>query len=125
MDASDGVLSVREAVVQANATTAVHRIVFASGLEGKTLTLTGGKLVLRQDVTIDGNANNDCLGVALNGNYVQRMLRTTGAGTDLIIQDLDVTNGFVGNSARGGGIFVGSGTSVVMHGSAVIGYRTG
>ncbi len=94
--AGDGVLSLREAVAQANATTAADKIVFAGALEGKTLTLTGGELVLRQDVTIDGDANNDGFGVALSGDYAQQMLWTSGTGTDLIIQDLDVTNGHVG-----------------------------
>ena len=40
-EASDGKLSLREAVTQANATAAADTIVFASGLEGKTLVLTG------------------------------------------------------------------------------------
>ena len=52
-DDDDGKLSLREAVAQANNTTAADRIVFATGLEGKMLTLTDGELVLRQDVTID------------------------------------------------------------------------
>ena len=58
VDANDGVLSLREAVVQANATAAADTIQFANALEGQTLTLTGGELVLRQDVTIDGDGND-------------------------------------------------------------------
>lgn len=47
VNASDGVLSLREAVTQANSTTAADTIVFAAGLETQTLVLTGGELVLR------------------------------------------------------------------------------
>ena len=46
--ASDGLRSLREAVAQANATSAADTIVFAPALEGRTLTLTQAKLVLRR-----------------------------------------------------------------------------
>lgn len=59
VNAGDGVLSLREAVAQANATAAADTIVFAPSLEGQTLTLTAGELTLAQDTTIDGDQNND------------------------------------------------------------------
>ncbi len=59
VNAGDNVLSLREAVAQANATTAADTIVFANAIEGQTLTLTGGELTLSQDTTIDGDQNND------------------------------------------------------------------
>ena len=105
--ASDGKLSLREAVTQANATTAADTIVFASGLEGKTLTLTGGELVLRQDVTVDGDQNNDRVEVTLSGGNTQRIVRTSGTGTDVVLTDLAVTDGFIDSGAKGGAIFVG------------------
>jgi hypothetical protein len=61
------VLSLREAVAQANATAAVDNIVFAVGLEGETLTLSGGELTLTQDTTIDGDQNSDGVLVSLSG----------------------------------------------------------
>ena len=57
--ANDGELSLREAVAQANATAAADTIVFARHRRGADLTLSGGELVLRQDVRIDGDQNND------------------------------------------------------------------
>jgi hypothetical protein len=55
VNAGDRVLSLREAVAQANATTAADTIVFAGALEGSTLVLTGGELVVNQDLRIDGD----------------------------------------------------------------------
>ena len=67
IDPNDGVLSLREAVAQANATVASDTIQFSAVLEGQTLTLTGGELVLSQDVTIDGDQNGDGVRVTLSG----------------------------------------------------------
>lgn len=91
--ASDGLRSLREAVTQANATSAADTIVFAPSLEGRTLTLTGGELVLRQDVTIDGDQNNDGREVTLSGGDHSRVLHVTGDGTDAQLQDLTLTHG--------------------------------
>ena len=114
VDAGDGVLSLREAVAQANGNIATDTIVFAAGLEGETLTLTGGELVVGRDLTIDGDRNDDGLGVVLSGGGTQRLLRSSGAGADLTLQDLTLVEGHVGYSAYGGGILVGSGTSVTI-----------
>lgn len=55
VDSGDDFLSLREAVAQANGTAATDTIRFAAEIEGQTLTLTAGELVLREDVTIDGD----------------------------------------------------------------------
>ena len=83
MVANDGKLSLREAVAQANATAGADTIVFASALEGKTLTLTGGELVLTRDVTIDGDRNNDGKEVTLSGGDASRILHISGSDTDV------------------------------------------
>ena len=56
---------------------------FAAALEVKTLTLTGGELVLRQDVTIDGDQNNDGKEVTLSGGGESRIMRVSGSHTDV------------------------------------------
>ena len=124
VDAGDGRLSLREAMAQANATTAADSIVFAAGLETQTLTLTGGELVIGRDLTIDGDQNNDGLEVVLSGGDTQRLLRTSGAGTDLTLQDLTIVDGRVGYSADGGGLFAGSGTTVTLNGTTVASCNT-
>ena len=78
LNADDGKVSLREAVRQANATTAVDTIGFAScALEGETLVLVQGQLTLKQDVTIDGDQNNDGKEVTLSGVGESRILHIT------------------------------------------------
>jgi CSLREA domain-containing protein len=108
VSAVDGKLSLREAINQANGTSAPDTILFAPGLEGKTLTLTGGELILRQDVTIDGDQDNNGIEVTLSSGDVQRILRTSGAGTDVALHDLTLEHG-APSAGRGGAIFVGGG----------------
>ena len=118
VDENDGRMSLREAVAQANAAAPPDTIVFAAALEGDTLTLTGGELVLRQDVTIDGDRNNDGIEVTISGADAQRILRTSGSGTDVTLRDLTLTDGLVQGNADGGAIFVGGG-SLILDGSTV------
>src|SRR4051794_37732677 len=103
--ASDGVRSLREAVALANATSGADQIVFSSSLEGKTLQLTGGELVLSHDVTIDGDQNNDGKEVTLSGGDLSRILHATGSGTDVTVRDLTLTHGrTVGENEAGGAV---------------------
>ena len=47
------------------------------------MTLTQGELVLTQDVTIDGDQNNDGKEVTLSGGDHSRILHITGGDTDV------------------------------------------
>lgn len=84
--ASDGLRSLREAVALANATSAADTIVFSSSLEGKTLTLTGGELVLRRDTIIDGDSNNDGNEVTISGGDASRIFRIGEEGTHVSLR---------------------------------------
>ena len=68
-------------------------IVFAGALEGQTLVLTGGELVLRQGPTIDGDQNNDGNKVTIDANHVGRAIEGFGYGVDLVLQNLTLVNG--------------------------------
>lgn len=94
----DGKLSLREAVAQANASASADTIRFVASLAGKTLVLTGGELVINQDLTIDGAGQ----GVTLSGGGTQRLLRTSGTGTDLAVRGLDSGFRFCPGSRRRG-----------------------
>src|SRR3954468_10833850 len=69
VDSNDTVLSLREAVTQSNGTAELDTIQFASTIEGQTLVLSGGELVISRDVTIDGDLNNDGVKVTLSGGH--------------------------------------------------------
>jgi CSLREA domain-containing protein len=55
VDGNYSQLSLREAVNRTNATLAEDSIVFSSAIEGQSIVLTGGELVLSQDTIIDGD----------------------------------------------------------------------
>ncbi|MFO1071799.1 MAG: hypothetical protein U1E17_03675 [Geminicoccaceae bacterium] len=112
VDAQDGVLSLREAVAEANAGQGPATIRFAAELDGATVTLTQGQLVLAHDATIEGDADGDGQGVILAGGG-DRLLRLDGAGTEASLHGLTLTGGTV-TDANGGAILVGAGSSLVL-----------
>ena len=92
----DGKLSLREAVAKANATDAPDTIVFAADIAGMTLTLTQGELEVTQDLAIDGDQDDNDNAVTIDGNANGRILRASGVGTNLALEDLVLTRGRVG-----------------------------
>ena len=122
--ANDGELSLREAVAQANATAAADTIVFVGTVEGQTLTLSGGELVLTRDVRIDGDQNGDGQRVTLSGADATRIVRTSGAGTDVTLDDLALIDGNAG-SGDGGAIFVGEGGNLTLNRSTIMSSEAG
>ena len=56
VSADDGVLTLREAIEQANLTTEEDRIEFDLSLSGQTIELTQGELAVTENVVIDGSA---------------------------------------------------------------------
>jgi hypothetical protein len=124
VDAGDGVLSLREAVAQSNATATVDTINFATFIEGQTLLLTGGELVVSRDVNIDGDANNDGRAVTIDGgrdtSYASRILNIVGGETDTVLQDLTITDG---SADHGGAIRLG-GENLDLTGCAIASSRS-
>lgn len=105
---ADGQRSLREAVNSANATPEADTIVFAPALEGQTLTLTQGELRLTQDVTIDGDADNNGSRVTLSGGGTSRIFSTVGSNTDVGLTDIVLTGGHADGS--GGAVLIGGGS---------------
>src|SRR3954468_10408739 len=85
VNADDGVLSLREAVAQSNATTTVDTINFASFIECQTLLLTAGEIVVSRDVKVDGDLNNDGRAVTIDGGDHSRILNVVGGETDSVL----------------------------------------
>ena len=82
-------------------------IVFDSTLNGLTLTLTGGEIVIAKNVTID--ASSLPAGVTISGGGTSRIF-TVNSGKTVALQNLTLTGGngvgtVVGNNGNGGTIF--------------------
>jgi CSLREA domain-containing protein len=90
VDPADGKLSLREAVAKANSTAAADTIVFAANLQGMTLVLTQGELGITRDLTIDGDGR----AITIDGNATGRIFNIAGAGTEVALRGLTLTNGF-------------------------------
>jgi Ca2+-binding RTX toxin-like protein len=105
VDATDGALSLREAIAQANADAAPDEIVFAGSVQGRTIELTAGELLVTSSVSIDGGVN----GVSLDGLEASRVIHVAGSGAQVAIQSLVIGNGKV--AGFGGGILADSGTA--------------
>jgi CSLREA domain-containing protein len=111
IDASDGVLSLREAIDQANATPGADTITFAESIRGGTIELTSELPTITDDVTIDGDPSNGGAGsitvdgaIVLNSNFnfvsgAYTVLQATGAAVGL--EDLTITGGETGIEAEG------------------------
>jgi hypothetical protein len=110
VDANDGVLSLREAVAQANARDGCDDIEFAAALEGATLVLTGGELVVSGDLGIDGDVTDGGPEITLSGGGGGRLLNIVGAGTDVSLNDMVLTNAVPSDyGADGTAIHLGGG----------------
>jgi hypothetical protein len=121
VDASDGRLSLREAVQRANAATGADTIRFGPAVEGRTLALMGGQLTLTDDATIDGGGR----GVTLDGGGSDRVLLMGSTGTEVGLDRLSITGGEPGHDPQGGsaggGIHLGAGNGLTLTRSTVTG----
>ena len=125
VNANDGVLSLREAVAQANATTSADTIVFSTGLAGQTLTLTHGELLVTADLSIDGNGTGSAAPVVIDGGGDGRVLHINGAATDVALTDLTVQNGAIYTPSGpnlGGNILLESGSLSLLRTTVRDGY---
>ena len=113
-----GAGSLRDAVAQANIGSNADTIVFAAGLAGQTITLTGGELTLTQDVTIDGDITGDNRAdITISGGDASRVIHNTGGGVDAVLKSLTITDGNgagAGLNSFGGAILSRYGTMTII-----------
>ena len=128
VNAGDGKLSLREAVAQANATTAADTIVFSAPLEGQTLVLTAGELTLSQDTIIDGDQNNDGINVSISGGDASRIAVISGSQTDITLRDVELRDGHSlvtgPYTAQAGGAIYAAGKSLSIINSSFVSNTT-
>ncbi len=109
-DATDGLLSLREAVALVNAAGHPAIISFDASLGGQTITLIGGELALTADVSIDGDVNGDNKAdITISGNDAGRIFYISGAQTDVDVMSLTLINGSAG---AGGAIYAHGASSL-------------
>jgi predicted outer membrane repeat protein len=131
-DGGDGI-SLREAILAANATAGADEITFTPALSGQTISLLGGlELVITEALTIDAAplAQN----VTITGNNASRILNITAPTGDFILRGLNLTGGrTTGSNMDGGAVrsittgslsieecnFTGNGTTAFGHGGAI------
>ena len=108
-----GAGSLRQAVLDANASVGVADLIqFSGSIAGQVITLTTGELALTDDVTIDGDTNGDNKAdIGISGNNASRIFNQTGYGTDVDLLSMSLTFG-LGNT--GGAIKVDGGTLNIL-----------
>ena len=117
-DATDGVTSLREALVLAAGSGGPDIVQFDPSLAG-TITLTQGTLVADSDVAINGDVDGDgSPDVTIDANGTSRVISVIGAGTDVDLSGLVFTGG---QASSGGALRAYSGTSVDITGSVITG----
>ena len=132
VDVNDGVLSLREAITQANANSDSDTITFNASLNGTEIDLTGGEMAITNNVTITGNGAANTI---IDAQQASRIFDVTTSGT-VSLSSMTLKNGkltdstlsgaaisnrfgtlnlttvsFLSNSSAGsGGVFINSGT---------------
>jgi len=90
-DYSPGNLSLREAVLLANANSGTNTITFDAALSGQTITLGGTELVLTDAVTIDATALDE--NVTIDADQLSRIFNITASTGDFTLAGLTLTGG--------------------------------
>lgn len=115
VDANDGLLSLREAIQSASHDSTADNIRFAPELEGRTLTLTGGELEIDRDLLLDGDWDDDGVGVTLSGGSASRIASIVGRGAEVGLEDLAIVDGVV-TDENGGALHLGQGGVLTLVG---------
>ena len=87
-------------------------IAFSSKLDGKTIALTSGELLITDSVTIDGPGANQ---LAVSGNNASRVFEVA-AGQNVTISGLTITHGYAAD--QGGGI-LNDGSNLTLSGDNI------
>ena len=116
-------LTLREALAQADGSKDPDTILFASAIQGGTIALTGGQLVVASDVTIDGGS-----GVTIDAQGDSRVLLVqSGSSADhneLTLEGLALTGGSLTTGImRGGALYADRFADLVLVDTTVSGNR--
>ena len=98
--ADSGFGSLRLVVLDQATFGSANRFTFTNTLSGQTILLTGGQIVLSNNVTIDASALAN--GIQINGNGQSRIFLTTNNAT-VVLNSLTLANGNDNNDSSDGG----------------------
>ncbi|MBQ4204574.1 MAG: hypothetical protein II655_12840, partial [Thermoguttaceae bacterium] len=97
VNASDGVLSLREAISKAGTSGYSSTITFSSSLKGKTISLTGGELTIKRSMKIDASALADASlcepGLTVDGCGKSRIFNAWYSNVGLTVRGVNLTGG--------------------------------
>src|SRR5579872_103462 len=116
--ADSGPGSLRQAVVDANASPGANTVTFADGLTG-TIGLTTGQMTITNGLTITGPGAGV---LAIDGNQQSRIF-TVGNGVTVAIAGLTLTNGLATGAPARGGAILNSGGSLSLSQVTFVGNR--
>jgi len=123
IDENDGVTSLREALILANANPDADTIIFDATLAGETLQLTG-ELSLETDITIDGDIDGDGVSdINIVAAANERVFNISQDDTDVVLESLNISGGYAVNS--GGNIFAEFINSLTINNSTISGGVSG
>lgn len=112
--ADSGAGSLREAILQANASPGADTIEFASGARSGTIALESGELEISESLKINGPGSAVLVIDAQNDSRVFNFSSATG---DLLLDRITLTGG--STSSRGGGVFFASTGMLTVSNSTV------
>jgi len=102
-DEADGSgLSIREAL---NWASAGDNVTFDGGMSSDTITLSGTKLTINKDITLDGDLDDDSIpDITVSGNNTSQVIYTTGLTAAARLEGFTITNGY-SLTSEGGGMY--------------------
>ncbi|MDD3589029.1 MAG: choice-of-anchor Q domain-containing protein [Thermoguttaceae bacterium] len=113
IDYTDGLISIREAIIYAQQAFGGRTVRFSEEIAGKTITLDG-PIVLERDVYIDGGANDITIDGGQNGSVFEiNVLSVQANVTDVRLDNLTLTGGRT--DGNGGAISIASGNVYVSN----------
>jgi hypothetical protein len=129
-NANDNLLSLREAINEANANTGPDTITFNSSLAGKKILLQLGELQITDPVTITALS---ALNSVIDAQRVSRVFNIKNTAGDVTLQGMTITNGLTtsddsagsGAGAGGGILFSSSGTLTLIDTAVNVNATTG
>jgi predicted outer membrane repeat protein len=90
-------------------------ITFAPGLDGQTITLTGGELDITKSLTIQGPSDGQ---LTISGNHASRVFEVDGSTTNVTLSGLTITqgDGLGGTLSGPGGGILNNGSTLTVTG---------